>query len=111
MIPSSLPLLAEVPPEFLNKSTGLLVISEDAELAVSQTKLALEAVAHILEDAASLEAIKRNQGHNGQFLAVPYECMAALMRVLSEPLRKAEANCTVSLLADVRPDLTRRAAR
>lgn len=107
----SLSLLNEVPPQFLEPSTGLLVISEDAELAVNQTKLAMEAVAHMLEDAAQLEIVKRTSGHNGQFLAVPYECMAALMRVLSEPLSKVESNCTVSCIADVRPDLTRRAAR
>lgn len=106
----TLALLQEVPPQFLEQSTSLLVISEDAELAVSQTKLALEAVAHMLEDAANLEKVKRTSGHNGQFLAVPYECMAALMRVLSEPLAKVEANCTVPLLADVRPDLVKRGA-
>lgn len=104
----SLSLLKEVPPQFLEPSTGLLVISADAELAVNQTKLAMEAVAHMLEDAAHLETVKRSSGQNGQYLAVPYECMAALLRVLSQPLTKVEDNCTVPCIADVRPDLTRR---
>lgn len=104
----SLAQLDKVSPHFLDKSQCLLVITEDAELAASQAKLALEAIAHILEDAAGLDHAHRKAGHNGQFLQVPYECMAALMRVVAEPLGRVSDHCSVPVLAALRPDLIAR---
>lgn len=107
----SLAQLDKVSPQFLDPTQCLVVITEDAELAASQAKLALEALAHILEDAAGIEHAHRKAGHNGQFLQVPYECMAALMRVVAEPLGRVSDHCTVPVLAAMRPDLVGRAGQ
>jgi hypothetical protein len=101
----SLAQLDKVSPDFLDPGQSLVVITEDAELAASQSKLALEAIAHMLEDAAGIEHAHRKAGHNGQFLQVPYECMAALMRVVAQPLGRVGDHCSVQQLADLRPDL------
>lgn len=107
----SLAQLDKVSPHFLDPGQCLVVITEEAELAASQSKLALEAIAHMLEDAAGIEHAHRKAGHNGQFLQVPYECMAALMRVVAEPLGHVSQNCTVQMLASIRPDLIGRGER
>ena len=105
MLNASITTKKAIPPAFSDPRPSLVVMPEDTENDLSQTHLALEGLAWILEGAADMNAALLGAGKSGKLIEIPPDCLAALMRTMSERIKPATANPTLSAVHKLRPDL------
>lgn len=97
---------ADLDPRFLNPSESLLVICESTELHIDEVRLALEGLAWLGECAANANAkLATTAQWSPQFMELPPDCFAALMRMMSEKVGMAGNNPSLSSVLAARPDL------
>lgn len=94
-----------IAPRFLDPNESLLVMCESDELDLDGVRLALDGLAHLCECAAGMNMQLLKNGCNGQFIELPADSLAALMRILSSQIKPAIDNPTLGRLLEARPDL------
>lgn len=104
-LPIHLAHLENIDPAFLDPNTGFVVMPEAVALGVDEARLALDGLAWILDSGTELNRCRRETGRNVEFLQVPHDSLAAIMRLIAERLRPACDNPTLNGLKKVRPDL------
>lgn len=105
MLHASLAHLENINPMFLDPNVSLVVIPQDTENELSQAHLALDGIAWMLEGAADMNAALRGAGKDHQFIQVPPDSLAALIRLIGDRIKPATENPGLGTIQRVRPDL------
>lgn len=94
-----------LPPDLLEPHPGVLVISEEAEMNLLDAHLSLDAIAWMLETAASANIKLRNAGQEQFLIELPPESLAGLLRTIHAKIEPHTNNPPLSRLRAARPDL------
>ncbi|MFM9881182.1 MAG: hypothetical protein ACKVOO_12330 [Burkholderiaceae bacterium] len=102
--------LENIDPRYLEADASFVVMTESAELDLSEAHLALDALSWICEGMVSQNIALKAAERGTTFLQVPPDSMAALLRIVGEKIKPAINSPTLGAMQCVRPDLFNRCA-
>lgn len=104
----SLSHLQNIDQRFLDPDASLVVMCESTEHDLDDVRLSLDGLACLLESAAAANTKLRQHGQPCQYVELPPDSLAALMRVLCDRLKGTTNNPTLGAVQHIRPDLFER---
>lgn len=104
-LPAAISALDRVPPSFLDPSTRLLVISQDAERELVDACQALDAVAGILDSLDNANASLAYAGQCAQTVDISPESLSSLLRLVADKIKPHTDNPLLETVSHIRPDI------